>query len=718
MKTRNFLRNILLNVFRCIVKKGNKKRAFKYVDSTMVYKNEKLIADEIKVLAEHSMDTTSDFTGCGINILSLGLGIKQDGTNTSLSLYNALKYCKDNNFSAFIPKGVYTVGPLILKDETNWKCVPIPDGLTLYIETGAVFKLVNDAAAWSRIIVPGNNVTIHGELRIDGSAETITAGNEHMAGLFIYDKRNINIDTVISENCYGDNVQITGGSSSYSDAINIDCLRCRKAGRKNLVFEAANGIHIKNAYLDNNEGNSLKEWSGGGCLDVEPFSMGENTFHNRIDYLETLNNNEFTAGTTAEEAGKYRLDIGTLVQRGGSFLSYAMTISIDNAYFGENFTKIDMMYGADIIIGRAHFKKPLDAVIVTQYSSGNQPRLLINNMFIEGDPTIIPVNPAIYWRGSSLFIGKIRVDNYNNKVIWSQYTGEDLSRGSDFSIGELVSNDSGLPGSSLIYLDYYSSRGSCGIEHLIVRDSRDTKLNKIIEYSDSIAMNDFKVSKLHNPDILPIYGTEYGNFNAYHKLAGIDNSTSIVMVDVNPEGKITLPKGSVAIRTNAFNEPAIYLKETDTGNVGWIPLLADRKGTTSERPVIPWTGMYYYDQTIKKPVWADVIGKKEVVILKISEGATISGKITIALNGVATTVSVLAGDTAGTIGDKIRATAISDWVVSGKIGSATVKFTKNYPGINIMPVFTGTDTTGVTASFTVTTAGTNNEWIDAMSNLI
>ncbi|TKG98975.1 hypothetical protein FC682_25955 [Peribacillus simplex] len=116
-----------------------------------------------------------------------------------------------------------------------------------------------------------------------------------------------------------------------------------------------------------------------------------------------------------------------------------------------------------------------------------------------------------------MYIGKLRANNFNNKVILSQYT--DGENGSDFSIGEFFSINSGLAGSSLIYLDYFQKRWACSIEHLVVRDCRVTKLNKIIEYSDDTTMHNFKVSKLHNLDNLPVYGTQYGNFSAYFKFS-------------------------------------------------------------------------------------------------------------------------------------------------------------------------------------------------------
>lgn len=137
-------------------------------------------------------------------------------------------------------------------------------------------------------------------------------------------------------------------------------------------------------------------------------------------------------------------------------------------------------------------------------------------------------------------------------------------------------------------------------------------------------------------------------------------------------------------------------------------------GTTANRPVSPTPWQTYGDSTIGKPVWCKTVGTKEVDTLTLSAGATTSGNITITLNGVATTVAVTAGQTAGQVGDAIRAKAFTGWTVGGTSGSATVTFTRTQPGTNSAPAFADTGTTGVTtSSFTATTAGTNNVWVDS-----
>lgn len=149
-----------------------------------------------------------------------------------------------------------------------------------------------------------------------------------------------------------------------------------------------------------------------------------------------------------------------------------------------------------------------------------------------------------------------------------------------------------------------------------------------------------------------------------------------------------------------------------TGTYLKIPVILS--GSTTNRPTINLSiGQDYFDTTINKPVWVKAKGTQEVDTLTVNSAATVTGNITVTLNGVATTVSISAGDLAGTIGDKIRATAFTGWTVSGTAGSATVTFTKLGSGTNTTPTFADTGTTGATGSFAVTTAGVNATWVDA-----
>jgi peptidoglycan/xylan/chitin deacetylase (PgdA/CDA1 family) len=171
-----------------------------------------------------------------------------------------------------------------------------------------------------------------------------------------------------------------------------------------------------------------------------------------------------------------------------------------------------------------------------------------------------------------------------------------------------------------------------------------------------------------------------------------------------------------------FNANTIHMRKWHNGNALWSPwfnVSGNNNATTTKRATMPAiVGQTLLDTTLSKPVWCKTAGALEVETLTITAGATATGNITITLNGVAVPVAVAAGDSAGAIGDKIRATAFSGWTVGGTAGSATVKFSKNTSGTNTAPVFADTGVTGSVASFVVTTAGTANVWVDATGTTV
>jgi hypothetical protein len=134
-------------------------------------------------------------------------------------------------------------------------------------------------------------------------------------------------------------------------------------------------------------------------------------------------------------------------------------------------------------------------------------------------------------------------------------------------------------------------------------------------------------------------------------------------------------------------------------------------GPTTGIPIGYFRGQHFYDTTLGHPIFCLTAGVKEVDTLTVNTGATNSGNVTVTLNGFGTTVAVLAGDTAINVADKIRSTAFTGWTVGGTTGTNTVVFTENAIGASVAPSFTDTGSTGATATFVVTTAGTNGTWV-------
>ncbi|TDM18848.1 hypothetical protein [Macrococcoides caseolyticum] len=511
-----------------------------------------------------------------VNVLHAPKGFKSavgDGnTDDSITLQKLIDEGVRTGTKVFIPKKIYnlTNGKMRTGAAEEYHCLKFKEGLRVEIEPGAVFKLAENAPAWSRVIVIENDVTIEGRLTVDGSAETVVNGNEHMAGVFIYGKQNIRIDSIYSYNCYGDNVQISGDGTTPSKNISIGDIRARKAGRKNLVLEAATGVHIKKAVLDNTEGNSTNGWKGGGSLDIEPFDMQNFVMHNRIDYLETIGDgNDFTAGDTEVNADACLVDIGTFIQRRGKFLVYAMTLNIDNAYFYEdvsvNNLAFESLYASRININQAYFDGFGGGIISAfQVASGEKPKITIKKMTIRNSRGLTPTKAAFLWKSADITIETLDISGYDERIIWSETTGDAI-----FKIGSLISNNSGKSGGSALYLNYLIKKSGVHIDYLSIFDTRTTKVGKFIEFSDEEAMQNFSCSHIQNVNNITLFGTQYDNFTPALKIAGIDDGVSIFIIDDTPEGKLIAPVGSMALRRNGTVGNTLYIKEEGTKKTGW-----------------------------------------------------------------------------------------------------------------------------------------------------
>ena len=62
----------------------------------------------------------------------------------------------------------------------------------------------------------------------------------------------------------------------------------------------------------------------------------------------------------------------------------------------------------------------------------------------------------------------------------------------------------------------------------------------------------------------------YSNFNQYLNNGGVNASTSWTTGAGSPEGVVTASIGSIYSRTNGGANTSLYVKETGTGNTGWI----------------------------------------------------------------------------------------------------------------------------------------------------
>jgi hypothetical protein len=178
----------------------------------------------------------------------------------------------------------------------------------------------------------------------------------------------------------------------------------------------------------------------------------------------------------------------------------------------------------------------------------------------------------------------------------------------------------------------------------------------------------------------------------------VDYSSYDIYLDVYIEDKyITTPMN---ISPNSAN---VYVH----GNYGH----KKQNGITANRPAPAYIGQPFFDTTLGKPVYAKTVPIKEADTLNVTQSATTSGNITINLNGANTVIAVSAGDSTITVASKISAGSYPNWYT--QLSGSTVTFNKISTGTNTTPTFTDTGTTGVTATFTITTAGQSASWVDA-----
>ena len=144
---------------------------------------------------------------------------------------------------------------------------------------------------------------------------------------------------------------------------------------------------------------------------------------------------------------------------------------------------------------------------------------------------------------------------------------------------------------------------------------------------------------------------------------------------------------------------------------GGLKFRTERRDSTARLTAKLEAGKCVFDSTLGKPLWVSTAGAAEVNTLTVTGPATSTTTLFIALNGAGATVNVTAGDDAATVAGKIRAKAFSGWTMSGS--GATAVFTRNVIGTTSSAASYNPQTSGVTATMTTTTAGTNNAFVDA-----
>lgn len=441
----------------------------------------------------------------GVNVTDYGVkgdGVTDDTENFQIAIEDAIK----KNKILIVPAKTYLLSPLKYRDisSRDWSCLNIPSNAEIFFESGSLLKLIEDAPSWTRVLVIDgvSNINLYGHIEVDGSADTVTNGNEHMAGIFIYDAQNIFIESAYSHDSYGDNIFVGGTEEYYSNNVKINNFKGHTAGRKNLVIHYVDNLHIGNAILDNSKGGVENHWTGDNSLTLEPDDFtGRKHFYQRIDYLSTYGQgNDFTVGIEKQLAERWTLDIGNFnvsLMDGPTkgLLSYGITMKIDQLFINSadtNDDAINLLYSSNWKVNEAYIMNGKSYAISAKTAEDEKPSLKIGKIFINN-----PEGKGIELWGADASIDYLEANTIQGNVLKIYSTNNQL-----VTIQNFISRNSGAE--QIISISDYGFEPLLRIDHLLVTDKRPLKAGSIVNLYTQKAVDGIEVNNILNYDRLNV----------------------------------------------------------------------------------------------------------------------------------------------------------------------------------------------------------------------
>ncbi|MBY3621556.1 hypothetical protein HGO21_18660 [Acinetobacter sp. CUI P1] len=513
-----------------------------------------------------------------VNVRSYGAtgnGTKDD----TVAIQNAINAGNAKRKVVIFPPGEYKVSSGHMRNPSvlDWWCLRIPTGTNLSFEAGSKLVLAPNPPSDTRVLVMLNasNITISGSLEIDGSASTVkTAVNDQLHGLFISSSQNITIESVYSHDCYGDNIFIGGTEDIPSVNVHIGYAYCETAGRKNFVVHFVDQLHVNRAVLNNSRGGA-PGFSGANSLDVEPdIFKGTRSFYQRFDSLTTIGfGNDMTTGLSDEITRLWTLDIGSLDMRvSGSvspaLLSYGLTLKINHLSIRSTDHKanygLQTIYSQFIDIASAKFDGIGGPAIYAAFNAaGGKPRLHIGSLGMYGSGSTLASGVRI--DGGDLYVGTIDAQDLTGSTLQLFTTESDAM----VTVDNMIVRNSGT-NQVLLASSYGAAKPFLHLNNVAVFDTRSIKVKRILEFETLVAMQGTSLGTLYNPYALTEWFSTYGNFKRAVRLVGGTVLPAVFIVEGSPEGTITAPVGSLAMRTDGVAKATLYVKESGTGANGWI----------------------------------------------------------------------------------------------------------------------------------------------------
>lgn len=513
-------------------------------------------------------------------------GVVFDGTDESAKLRTALAAGVPLYFPAnkTIVVGIDPSSAFNDGGNTRYtRCIGVPSNSDLMFGPNFTIKGANGLQNWTRVVVFENvsNIKIHGTLRVDANVQNVgTPNNEHMHAIFLWNVTNFEADTLHGLNSRGDNVFIGGSNeTTFSDNIRIRTVLGNTAGRKNLVIHMVDNLFINYANLNNESGGAalyggVPDDSDKHSLDVEPDAFtGSRIFRQYISELRTRGQgNDFTAGTTPTQADRWVLTIGNLYHRNTgnttvrTWIHYGITINVLGDMelvdcFGADET-LYLLYAARLnVAGRIKINgscPTASKAMIAAYASGgnaNTPILKAKEIDVSCSQ-----GGGLFLRSCSLDVGTLRVACPAYAFIF----GDNVSAAANkalFNVGRLVTTDTG--GTYVGYLDTPVTPApyvTIGEVHVV--DTRGTKATALFQLDSGNALN-FVVSEIRETSGIPL--ATWSGADKYLK-----TSAYRYLCQGTPLNMIPAPVGSIATRVDGGASTTFYVKESGTGNTGWV----------------------------------------------------------------------------------------------------------------------------------------------------
>ncbi|MEK4510580.1 hypothetical protein EJP82_26175 [Paenibacillus anaericanus] len=512
-----------------------------------------------------------------VNVRSFGA--KGNGTqDDTVAIQNAINAGNASRKVVIFPPGVYKVSSGRMRNPSilDWWCLRIPTGTNLSFEPGSKLVLAPNPPSDTRVLVIFNasNITISGSLEIDGSASTVkTAVNDQLHGLFISSAQNISIESVYAHDCYGDNIFVGGTEDNPSINVQFSDVRCETAGRKNFVIHFVDQLHVNRAVLNNSRGGA-PGFNGANSLDLEPDEFrGSRSFYQRFDSLTTTGyGNDLSAGLTDAIARLWTLDIGSLDMRVGgtvspALLSYGLTLKISHLTISSTDHKanygLQTIYSQFIDIASARFDGIGGPAIHAAFNAaGGKPRLRIGSLAMYGSGSTLASGARM--DGGDLYVGTIDAQDLMGSAIHVFATQSDTM----VTVDNMNIRNSGT-NQVVLVTSYGAAKPFLHLNNVAVFDTRAVKVKRILEFETLSAMQGTSLGTIYNPYSLTEWFATYGNFKRALRLTGGTLLPALFMVEGSPEGVITAPVGSLAMRTDGAAQTALYVKESGTGATGW-----------------------------------------------------------------------------------------------------------------------------------------------------